>query len=152
MTSKSRQIQELLSVLAQAIDISPHSLSAQAVGNALYGLQGMSSEVPSVRMLLRVLAKKINAMPSPKPSASNKPSTTTTPTPTNNNHNKNTTNNNHNNHTDNNNVPSTSPSASPSPSLEGVSEGEYMLTGQHIGNALWGLRNCTSDHPEVGNR
>jgi hypothetical protein len=26
---------------------------------------------------------------------------------------------------------------------------EYVLSGQHIGNALWGLRNCTSSHEEV---
>lgn len=26
---------------------------------------------------------------------------------------------------------------------------EYMMSGQNIGNALWGLRNTTSDHEEV---
>ena len=137
MTSKSKQIQELLSVLAHAIDISPHSLSAQAVGNALYGLQGMSSEVPAVRMLLRVLAKKINAMPCPVLVDPNKPPT---PTPTPSSTSKNSKDNKHRNH---HNVNSHSP--------DSVSE-EYMLTGQHIGNALWGLRNCTSDHPEVSHK
>ena len=37
MTSRNRQVRELLSSISKAIIMSPHPLSAQAVGNCFYG-------------------------------------------------------------------------------------------------------------------
>jgi hypothetical protein len=98
-------------VLSRAIDVSPHPLSAQAVGNAFYGLQGMSSESAAVRGILRSLARKVAAMPTPHLSV----------------------------------IANANANASDS----SADCYEYMLSGQHIGNALWGLRNATSSHEEV---
>jgi len=99
-TSKWRLAEDLLVVLARAIDASPLPLSAQGVGNAFYGLQGMSSEREGVRKVLSALTAKVRAMPSSSASSSSSPT-------------------------------------------------EIPLSGQNIGNALWGLRNMTSEHVEV---
>lgn len=63
VTIKTKHMHKLLVELAEAITLSPHSLTAQGVGNSLYGLQRMSSEVPSVRILLAAITKKIWRMP-----------------------------------------------------------------------------------------
>ena len=63
VTKKSKHMHKLLLELAEAITISPHPFTAQGVGNSLYGLQRMSSEVSSVRILLAAITKKIWRMP-----------------------------------------------------------------------------------------
>ncbi len=50
-----------MGILAAKISQSTCELDAQAIGNALYGLKGMSSECGEVRTLLSVLATKISA-------------------------------------------------------------------------------------------
>jgi hypothetical protein len=65
MTSRTKYVPELLGALATAITVSPLPLTAQAVGNALYGLQGMNSEVEEVRAVLKALTNKIKSMPTP---------------------------------------------------------------------------------------
>jgi hypothetical protein len=59
MSSDVPEVRELLRVLSRKVEGCREALSAQAVGNSLYGLQSMSSDVPEVRELLRVLSRKV---------------------------------------------------------------------------------------------
>ena len=47
-------------VLVRKVNESTAELDSQGVGNALFGLQGMSSDVPEVRELVAVLVRKVN--------------------------------------------------------------------------------------------
>ena len=98
------------------------------------GLQGMSSEIPEVRQVLRALAAKVNEMPL-APSLGTR-------------------------YTEENQIPSLDHEDrhmnrehldidDEEHSRFKSSVVEYMLSGQNIGNALWGLRNTTSEHEEV---
>ena len=98
------------------------------------GLQGMSSEIPEVRQVLRALAAKVNEMPL-APSLGTR-------------------------YTEDNQIPSLDhedrhmnrehlDKDDEEHSRFKSSVVEYMLSGQNIGNALWGLRNTTSEHEEV---
>ena len=49
----------MLAVLTEKIKLSKGLLDAQAIGNALYGLQGMSSDSKEVRGMLVVLTEKM---------------------------------------------------------------------------------------------
>lgn len=91
----------------------------------------MSSEIPEVRQVLRALAAKVNEMPLA-------PSIGTRQTE----------------------ESDTTPEDEDRPISEKHKDGEehsrfkstaveYMMSGQNIGNALWGLRNTTSEHEEV---
>ena len=51
------EVEELLTALLPYVEASP--LDGQAVGNALYGLQSLSSDCPAVRRLLALLASKL---------------------------------------------------------------------------------------------
>ena len=61
-----------------------YHLTGPLVCNALYGLQGLQTDVPPVRRMLRALARELNAtMPaksSPTPSSISTPTVPTTPT------------------------------------------------------------------------
>eukprot|EP00435_Cladocopium_sp_Y103_P018465 s3254_g4.t1 len=56
----SSELRELLRVLTPLVDAA-RDLDGQAIGNALYGLQSMKSDVLEVRELLEVLARKVTA-------------------------------------------------------------------------------------------
>ena len=58
-SDERREVRQLISVLTWKIEASQDRFNAQAVGNALYGLQGMSSECVEVRALLSVLRCKV---------------------------------------------------------------------------------------------
>jgi hypothetical protein len=150
ITSRNKQVKELLSSISKAFKMTPYPLSAQAVGNCFYGLQGMSSEIPEVREIIRALAVKVNDMPL-APSAQ-----------------KLKFSNDYDDCGDNSDIgkivdDSNETSRDTTTTIKikvgkKVSEeGErfrspvfsYMMTGQNIGNALWGLRNTTSRHEEV---
>jgi hypothetical protein len=55
----SRDVEDMLAALAPKIEGCREKLSAQAVGNALYGLQSMSSDVRELKDVLAALAPKI---------------------------------------------------------------------------------------------
>jgi very-short-patch-repair endonuclease len=59
MSSDVQEVRDVLVALVPKIEGSREELSAQAVGNALYGLQSMSSDVQEVRDVLAVLVPKI---------------------------------------------------------------------------------------------
>eukprot|EP00596_Hydrurales_sp_CCMP1899_P005219 CAMPEP_0119044972 /NCGR_PEP_ID=MMETSP1177-20130426/36059_1 /TAXON_ID=2985 /ORGANISM="Ochromonas sp, Strain CCMP1899" /LENGTH=720 /DNA_ID=CAMNT_0007015955 /DNA_START=44 /DNA_END=2206 /DNA_ORIENTATION=+ len=150
ITSRNKQVKELLSSISKAFRMTPYPLSAQAVGNCFYGLQGMSSEIPEVREIIRALAVKVNDMPL-APSAQNLKFSDG-----------------YDNDNDRNDDDSNETYGSTDRTRDATTavktrvkieseEGErfrspvfsYMMTGQNIGNALWGLRNTTSRHEEV---
>ena len=49
-------------VLVRKVNESTAELDSQGVGNALFGLQGMSSDVPEVRQLVGVLVRKVDEL------------------------------------------------------------------------------------------
>jgi hypothetical protein len=53
------EVRDLLSALTLKFAEVREVLSAQAVGNSLYGMQSMSTEAAEVRALLSVLTEKI---------------------------------------------------------------------------------------------
>ena len=59
MSGKEVEVRELLGALSSKISESKEMLDGQEIGNALYGLQGMSSEEVEVREVLRALSSKI---------------------------------------------------------------------------------------------
>jgi hypothetical protein len=59
MSSDSAEVRAMLSALAPRVESCREALSAQAVGNVLYGLQGMSSDSAEVRAMLSALAPKV---------------------------------------------------------------------------------------------
>jgi hypothetical protein len=59
MRSEVPEVRALLAELSPKVKACREALKAQNVGNALYGLQGMSSEVPEVRALLAELSPKV---------------------------------------------------------------------------------------------
>jgi hypothetical protein len=61
MSSDCPEVRALLAELTPKVKGCREELNAQAVGNALYGLQGMSSDCPEVRELLVHLLPKIVA-------------------------------------------------------------------------------------------
>jgi hypothetical protein len=65
MKSDYKEVRELLHVLSTQVSGCIEPLSAQAVGNALYGLQGMSSDCKEVRELLHVLAGQVSGCTEP---------------------------------------------------------------------------------------
>ena len=139
MTSKCREVLTLLDAIADAVDSggSAVTLSGQAVGNAFYGLQGMDSDYVQVRRVLVALTRRMGgstAMLSQGGGYSYKY-----------------------NFSD----------SGPRSEQVGAEDGSAVMNGQNIGtydirkvpsvsnaslcsgNALWGLRNMTSDPPEV---
>ena len=56
---KHKESKEMLSCLPRIVEKCMEPLSAQEVGNALYGIQGMSSDDADVRSLVRVLAGQV---------------------------------------------------------------------------------------------
>lgn len=128
--SSRKVVLDILDSLADCIDLSPYPFTAQGVGNALYGLQGMSSEKPEVRRLLGVIAAKIENMPclgskSAAGGANLSPDVDTDV------------------------VHDSQVDVAHDSQMKVDDNQGYELTGQNIGNALWGLRNMTDDHPEV---
>jgi len=65
MSSDVPEVREILRVLSPKIGSCQEALDAQAVGNALYGLQSMSSDVPEVREILGLLSLKIASFVDP---------------------------------------------------------------------------------------
>jgi hypothetical protein len=59
MSSDVQEVKDVLAALAPKIGTCRKELSAQAVGNALYGLRNMSSDVQEVKDVLTALASKI---------------------------------------------------------------------------------------------
>jgi hypothetical protein len=55
MHSEVSEVRVLLSALTAKVKESVRELKAQEISNALYGLQGMNSDVPEVRSWVRVL-------------------------------------------------------------------------------------------------
>lgn len=153
MTSRNRQVRELLSSISKAFKMSPYPLSAQAVGNCFYGLQGMSSEIPEVRNVLRALAKKVNEMPlAPSIGVSSdqsEHSSTSSNTQINQTQSGQSSQSGQSGHSDDSTPRITRQEHMDEESRFRSSAVEYMLSGQNIGNALWGLRNTTSEHEEV---
>jgi hypothetical protein len=60
MSAESSEVRGLLSVLGEKVSTCREALSAQHVGNALYGLQCMSAESSEVRGLVSVLGEKVS--------------------------------------------------------------------------------------------
>jgi hypothetical protein len=95
------------------------------------GLQGMSSEIPEVRQVLRALAAKVNEMPlAPSLGVRHSDESDTALED-------------EDRHLSDKNKDDEEHSRFKSTAVE------YMMSGQNIGNALWGLRNTTSEHEEV---
>ena len=59
MSSEHAEVRKLLSMLTVKFAECPDNFDTQAVGNSLYGLQGMDSEHVEVRKLLTVLTPKV---------------------------------------------------------------------------------------------
>ena len=59
MSSEHRSVLNVLSALNAKVSESDALLTGQGIGNALYGLQGMSSDVKEVQDILSALAVKI---------------------------------------------------------------------------------------------
>jgi hypothetical protein len=59
MSSREQEVRTLLTVLAQKVVHTREALKAQEVGNALYGLKRMSSDVLEVRQLIDALVPKV---------------------------------------------------------------------------------------------
>jgi hypothetical protein len=59
MSSDVREVRDVLAALAPKIESFRGELSAQEVGNALYGLKCMSRDVREVKDVLAALAPKI---------------------------------------------------------------------------------------------
>jgi hypothetical protein len=55
MSSEYPEIREILSAVVLKVESCRETLTAQAVGNALYGLQGLSSDYSEVREILSAL-------------------------------------------------------------------------------------------------
>jgi hypothetical protein len=124
----------LVDSLAAAIELTPLPLTAQAVGNAFYGLQGMSSDRAEVRRVLRALTQKVKEMPVPHLQHLYPHSAL-----------------------QNNSRSSSSDNGGDGGDGGVVSAGEwmksdgkidftYMMTGQNIGNALWYVPTYSSTH------
>ena len=60
MTSDDKEVLNLLKLLTGQIGSCVEPLNDQAVGNALYGLQGMSSDHKEVLNLLEVLTDQVD--------------------------------------------------------------------------------------------
>jgi predicted nucleic acid-binding Zn-ribbon protein len=59
MSSDVREVKDVLAALAPKIEGCKEELDAQAVSNAIYGLQSMSGDVREVKDVLAALATKI---------------------------------------------------------------------------------------------
>jgi hypothetical protein len=59
MSSDAAEVRLLVRALSGQVERCRESLDAQAVGNALYGLQGMSSDAAEVRSLVRALSGQV---------------------------------------------------------------------------------------------
>ena len=59
MTSDCPELRALLAAVSDRIDETRGKLDSQEIGNALFGLQGMSSEMYEVRVIVAKLAEKI---------------------------------------------------------------------------------------------
>ena len=57
MSSDHDEVRDVLSALAMKVDSCKEDLNAQALGNALYGLQRMSSDHVEVRDVLSALSR-----------------------------------------------------------------------------------------------
>jgi hypothetical protein len=97
----------------------------------------MSSEIPEVRQVLRALAAKVNEMPLAPSLGTRFSEDTQTPLLDHEDRHMNAHTEQHLDKDDE------------EHSRFKSSVVEYMLSGQNIGNALWGLRNTTSEHEEV---
>eukprot|EP01036_Dinobryon_divergens_P029292 gene29292-38364_t len=124
MTSKHSSVRKLVRALATAVvqsshppltspaNISAYVFNAQAVGNAFYGLQGMSNHYKSTRCILSALTQKVISMPT---------------------------------------LTQLKDWATVDDSSLGatMNAGQYILSGQNIGNALWGFKSMDSKSVEV---
>ncbi len=63
MNSREPEIRNLLSVLATKVSRTWEDLKAQEVGNALYGLKRMNSDIAEVRHLIEALVPKVASSP-----------------------------------------------------------------------------------------
>ena len=117
--SRSPVVARMLRAIAGAMNSSPHLLNAQAIGNALYGLQNCCNDHKDVEKVLSALADKLEIIPSNDTNSFNT--------------NTNTINNSNNDEDE-----------------EGGREDifELELSGQNIGNALWGFKNMNSNTPQ----
>lgn len=61
MSPDSAEVRSILSALVHKVQSCKEALGAQELGNALYGLQGMSSDSAEVRSMLSVLVHKRSA-------------------------------------------------------------------------------------------
>jgi outer membrane murein-binding lipoprotein Lpp len=61
MSSDVREVKDVLAALAPKVESCREELDAQAVGNAVYGLQSMSSDVREVKDVLAALAPKVES-------------------------------------------------------------------------------------------
>jgi hypothetical protein len=59
MTYDCPELRALLNALTGRIDATKGNMDSQEIGNALYGLQSMSSDFPEVRNLAFKLAEKL---------------------------------------------------------------------------------------------
>jgi hypothetical protein len=57
----SKEMESLITTLAERIEASPLHLSGTHIASAVYGMQSMSSNFPYVRRLLKALADKMPA-------------------------------------------------------------------------------------------
>jgi hypothetical protein len=124
----SAHIPHIIDSLATALQLSPYSLTAQGVGNSFYGLQYMSSESKEVRRLLKSLSRKVENMPLANRNYANDSDRAA-------------------DRLADRFLRADFGSGGSIRAQSGLQP--YMLTGQNIGNALWGLRNMTSDCQEV---
>lgn len=141
MTTKHQPVRSLLHALSTAIDHSlcvsttstntqplsssssssshpqwshVNAFTAQSVGNSFYGLQGMSSEVLETRLVLRALTRKVREMPSLETLRAFMLASQ---------------------------EQNDLQKKDAEPPHQQVNISNYILSGQNIGNALWGFKN-----------
>ncbi len=121
--SRSPVVARMLSAIADAMNTTPHPLNAQAIGNALYGLQNCCNDHADVEKVLSALADKLEIIEL--------------------NDDINTISN-----TNRNKIDYENENENEDKRVE-RERYELELSGQNIGNALWGLKNMNSDTPQV---
>lgn len=141
MTADSKAIRKILEILSVDLRDSTDYLDSQNIGNALYGLQNMTCKSVEVRNLLGVLADAIdktprhmyitaqaagNALYGLQYMSSDFQEVRNVLTALNRKINE-----------------------MPTAATSSIDLQDYTFSGQNIGNALWGLRNMTSEYTEV---
>lgn len=127
----SKEMESLITTLAERIEASPLHLSGTHIASAVYGMQSMSSNFPYVRRLLKALADKMPLRDSSSISSAD----TTTAT-----YGANTV------------LPSTTNSRIPIPTAESIEANkcvELCLSGQETAMMMHGLRCMGSEWAQV---